>query len=65
MLISAKCVGSSNTISDPYAQVCVSNKVKSMNVKVFDLMSRLNETRFLVQHESCDCKCRLNESVCN
>ena len=65
MLISAKCVGSSNTISDPYAQVCVSNKVKSMNVKVFDLMSGLNETRFLVQHESCDCKCRLNESVCN
>ena len=65
MLISVKCVGSSNTINDPYAQVCVSNKVKSMNVKVFDLMSGLNETRFLVQHESCDCKCRLNESVCN
>ena len=20
---------------------------------------------FLVQHESCECKCRLNENVCN
>ena len=24
-----------------------------------------NESRFLVQHESCDSKCGLNESVCN
>ena len=28
-------------------------------------MSRVNETRFLVQHESCECRCGLNESVCN
>ena len=28
-------------------------------------MSRVNEIRFLLQHESCECKCLLNESVCN
>ena len=29
-------------------------------------MSEVNtETRFLVQHESCECKCILMESVCN
>ena len=28
-------------------------------------MSRDFETRFLVQHESCECNRRLNESVCN
>ena len=28
-------------------------------------MSRVNETRFSVQHESFECKCRLNKSVCN
>ena len=28
-------------------------------------MSRVNKTRFLVQHESGEYKCRLNESVCN
>ena len=28
-------------------------------------MSWVNKTQFLVQHESCECKCRLNESVCN
>ena len=28
-------------------------------------ISGVNETRFLVQHESSECKCRLNEHVCN
>ena len=28
-------------------------------------MSCVNETRFLAQHELCECKCGLNESVCN
>ena len=28
-----------NTINDPYAWVCVPDKVKNMNVKVFNLMS--------------------------
>ena len=43
--------------------MCVPNKVKNMNVKVFNLMSGVNETIFLVQRESC--KCRLNENVHN
>ena len=34
-----KCCRSCNTINDPYAQVCNSNKVKNINIKVFDLMS--------------------------
>ena len=57
--------GSCNTINDPYARVCVPDKVKSMNVNVFNLMSRINETRFLVQHELHECACGLNESGCN
>ena len=52
---------SCKTTDDPYAQVCVQNKVKIMNVKVFHLISRTNETRFLVQDESCDCECRLQK----
>ena len=36
-----------------------------MNLKVFNLLSGINETRFLVQHESRECKYGLNESVCN
>ena len=33
---------------------------KNMNLKVFNLIPVLNETIFLVQHESCEYKCRLN-----
>ena len=54
---------SCNTIDKSYARVCVLDKVK--NVKVFNLTLGVNETRFLVQHKSRECKCGLNESVCN
>ena len=43
-----------------YARVSVPDKVKSMNIKVFNFMSRV-----LVQHEPCKCNCRLTESGCN
>ena len=33
-----------------------------MNIKVFKLMSRTNETRYTKWHETC--KCRLDASVC-
>ena len=35
-----------------------------MNVKVFNLMSGVNETRFFVQYQSFRCEWKLNESVC-
>ena len=56
---------SSNTIDDWYAWICVPNKVKNMNLEVFKLISKENETRLLVHHKLCDRICRLNESVCN
>ena len=34
-----KCGGSCNTISDPFAPMCVPNKVKNMNAKILNLMS--------------------------
>ena len=60
-----KCSVSCNNINEPYTQLCVSNTVKNLNVKVFNLMSRTNETRHIEWHETCKCKCRLDASVCN
>ena len=57
--------GSCNNINDPYAKLCVPDVVKTINVKVFNLMSRTNETRHIEWHETCKCKCRLDASVCN
>ena len=41
----SKCSGSCNNINNPYAKLCVSDVVKNLNAKVFNLMSRTNETR--------------------
>ena len=61
----SKCSGSCNNINYPYAKICVPEAVKDLNVKVFNLMSRTNETRHIKLHETCKCKCRLDASVCN
>ena len=50
---------------DPYAKICVPDVVKNLNFKVFNLMSRTNETRFIEWHETCKCECRLDAIVCN
>ena len=53
-----KCSGSCNNINDPYSKMCVPDVVINTNVKVFNLMSRTNETRHIKWHES-DCECEL------
>ena len=57
--------GSCNDINDPYSKLCVPYVVKDINDKVFNLILRTNETRHIEWHETCNCKCRLDASVCN
>ena len=57
------CSGSCNNINDPYAKLRVLDVVKNLNVKVFNLMSRTNETRHIKWHETFKYKCRLDASV--
>ena len=45
-----KCIGSWNDINDLYAKLRVLDVIKDMNIKVFDLMSRTNETRQVSWH---------------
>ena len=37
-----KCSGNCNNVNDPYAKICVPDIIKNLNVKVFNLMSRIN-----------------------
>ena len=60
-----KCSGSCNMLDDPTAKLCVPNIIKGINMKVYNFLMRLNETRNVLWHESCKCVCRLNSSVCN
>ena len=60
-----KSSGNCNDINIPYAKICVPDVVKDLIVKVFNLMSRTNETSFIKSHEKCKCECRLNAIICN
>ena len=61
----SKCSGSCNNINDPYAKICVPDAIKNLNIKVFKLISRTNETRHIAWHETCKCECRLDVSASN
>ena len=60
-----KCKDSCNTINDPYAKIYVPDEIKNTNVKVFNLMSRTNETRHIKWHKTYKCGCRQDTSICN
>ena len=61
----SKCSRSCNNINDSYGKMCVPDVVKDLNIKIFNLMSRTNETRHIKWREMCKCKCRLDESICD
>ena len=60
-----KCRGNCNDINDPCAKIYVLDVVKDLNVNVFNLISRTNETRHIKWHETCKCICMLDAIVCN
>ena len=47
-----KCSRDCNNINDPMAKLCVPDIVGDMNIKVFNLLARINETRKVVWHET-------------
>ena len=62
----SKCSSNCDNVNNLYAKMCVPDVIKDLNVKVFDLMSRTNEARHIEWHETCKCKCRLEDTiVCN
>ena len=47
-----KCSGSCNNPNDPFAKLCVPDIVENINVKVYNFMARINETKNVVWHET-------------
>ena len=61
----SKCSGSCNNINHLYAKICVPDFIKNLNFKVFNLISRPNETRHIEWHETGKCECKFGANVCN
>ena len=59
------CSGNCSNINNPCAKICVPDTVKDLNIRVFNLISRTNETRHIKWHKTCKCICRLDKIICN
>ena len=60
-----KCVGSCSNIKSPYSKVCVTDIIKNVTVKMFNLVTLMNTAKQVEWHESCKCVCKINKNVCS
>ena len=45
-----KCSGSCDTLDNPISKICVPKIIKNVNMKVYNFLIRLNETRNVLWH---------------
>ena len=58
-----KCIWSCNTTDDLSTKLCVPSKTNDVNVKRFNIITRIHETKTLVKHISCGCKCMVQLAI--
>ena len=46
-------------------KICVPTETKDINVKPFNIITSKNEPKAMLEHISCDCKCKFNRTTCN
>ena len=50
--------GTCNVVDDLSTKICFLTKAKGINVKIFNVITRINKAKTLVKHISYDFKCR-------
>ena len=60
-----RCAGSCNTINDVSNKACVLNKSEELNLSVFSMITRINESKTLSKHISCESKCKFDRKKSN
>ena len=60
-----KCSGSCDTLDNPYAKNCLSNKTVKRDVKIYDMLYNRYIPMTFKEDVTCKCECRLNGSVCS
>ena len=59
------CVGNCGTLNDLSNKLCVPNKTDELNLSMFNMIARINESKTLLKHISCECKCKFHGRKCN
>ena len=61
-----KCNGScNNAVDDISGKVGVPSITKNVNVKVLNMITRINEAKTLIKHFLCDCKSKFDSTACS
>ena len=60
-----KSIESCNTLNDLSSKVYVSNKIEELNLNVINIITVTNESKILIKHISCECKCKFDKRKCN
>ena len=55
-----RCDGSWNFVEDPLSRICIPYKIEEVNLKVFNVIKRTNESKKLSKHISYECRCEFD-----
>ena len=56
---------SCNTLDDPSGKIYFPNKTVNVNTNIFNMITRINESKTSPKHISCKCKCKFDGRKCN
>ena len=56
---------SCDTLDDPTDKIYVTNKIEDVNLRVFSMITRVNDPKTLAKHISCEYKCIYYGKKCN
>ena len=59
-----KCSGSCAAAEDLSTKTYISNETKYINIRVFNMITRIKEAKTLIKDISCDYKCKFNNTTC-
>ena len=60
-----RCNRSCNNFDYPFGRICVPNKMENININVFNMITRTNESKTLTKHIPWGCKCKFGGTKCN
>ena len=62
MIILNNSTGSCDVLSP---KICVRKETKDINVKAFNMITKKGESKAMIEHISCDSKCKFNSIISN
>ena len=56
-----RCNESRNNLGDSSGRICFPNKAENVNLNVYKHITKINESKTLIKHISCNCKCKFHD----